>query len=447
MTGSVNYPDILGAITKGVRANAGAVQVALAARPAVPRAGRPFEVILLVQNATDADLEVAAAITLPDMDARKQKARFAVKAGRVTVGVKAAEMGYLVLPVFVAPDAAPAPNYKLSVEVDAKPLTKATRLRAEAGGGAVEVQFVSAALKDKIVGLRALAYSVAKRQGRNAVDLTFDLAPANPGDAPSGEPAAGWVSVCKVSDYKDDRYLLHRYGNILQIKTLPQLKRAAIYEPLVQTTSTRFEAAGYPLKHAEAGLIAKLLTLILEYASPRHTGHGHIAAGIYNADSLISLDPFTLENKPYIPHWMRAYVSAIERDARSADHALPVLTRYIYEDVLRDGVDYAFELIETDSGEDVGSAEERENYREKLIAKLKAKAGLDFSTVYLPLVMGGMIVSDRVMLPKESPSDLLKEVSHALESRIHECEPDDPIFSLSQDILWRTGQKYGIKLS
>jgi len=144
---------------------------------------------------------------------------------------------------------------------------------------------------------------------------------------------------------------------------------------------------------------------------------------------------------------MRGFITFIEKDARAAEHPIPVLTKYIYEDLLRDGMNHAFELVERDSGEEVGSEEERATYREKVIERLKTKQGIDFSTIYLPLIMGGMIITDRIMMPKESPSELLKEVSHALESRSGECEDDDPIFMMTQDILWRTGQKYGIKLS
>ncbi|MBK9747444.1 MAG: hypothetical protein IPO91_11765 [Chloroflexi bacterium] len=445
MAATVNYPDILGAITKGARANIGPAQVALATRPAAPRAGRPFELIIAVQNATDTDLDVTVTLTLPDLDARKQKARFTAKAGRVVAAVKPAEVGYIAVPIMTEANTAPAQGYKLSADVEVKPLGKPQRLRAEQGGGAVETQFVPGALKERIMGLRALNFSAHKRLS-HTFDLTFDLAPGKLGEAVD-DTKSGWVSVCKVSDYTDDRYLLHRYGSLLQIKTLPQLKRTTFYEPLLQATTARFQATGYAAKPAEVGLIAKLLTLILEYASPRHTGHGHIAAGVYNVDALIARDPFTWETKPYIPNWTRAYISYIEKDARAAEAAVPIITKYIFDDLLRDAIDHAFELIEKDTGEDVGAPDERANYREKLLEKLKSKQSIDFSLLYLPLVMGGMIVSDVVMMPNEDPSELFKALSHALEIRMGECAEDDPIFIMSVDILSRTGQKYGIKLS
>jgi len=446
MSNPVNYPDILGVITKNARANFGVAQVALAVRPSTPRAGQPFEVLLLIQNASDVDVEVTATITLPESDARKQKGRFSTKAGRVVASVKPAEVGVVTIPVSVAGDAASAPGYHIVIDLDTHTASKPQRLRADTGGGAVEGQYVSPALKERIMALRALTFSANKRAGRSALELTFDLAPGKLGGAPP-EAHSTWTSICKVSDYLDDRYLLHRYGALLQIKTLPHFKRAELYQPLKQAVMARFGDAGYPLKHAEAGLIAKLLTLILEYATPRFTAHGHVAAGRYNIDTLIARDPFTLENKPFIPFWMRGLIGYSEKDGRVAEHPIPLLTKHVFDDVLRDGIDYGFDLVERDCGEDVGTPEERANYREKLLTRLKSKSGIDFSVAYLPLVMGGMSVTDLVMLPEESPTELLKAVSHALESRANEVEEDDPIFAMTQDLLWRTGQKYGIKLS
>ena len=75
------------------------------------------------------------------------------------------------------------------------------------------------------------------------------------------------------------------------------------------------------------------------------------------------------------------------------------------------------------------------------------KKGQKLFMTGMALVMGGMIVSDVVMMPNEDPSELFKALSHALEIRMGECAEDDPIFIMSVDILSRTGQKYGIKLS
>ena len=45
MADATNYPDVLGFLTGGQRSNFGSAQVALAVRPRIVRAGRPFEVL------------------------------------------------------------------------------------------------------------------------------------------------------------------------------------------------------------------------------------------------------------------------------------------------------------------------------------------------------------------------------------------------------------------
>src|SRR5215468_1697322 len=99
MSDSVNYPDVLGFLTGGQRASFGAAQVALAVRPRLIRAGRPFEVILLVQNASDGAIDVTMTLHLPNIDARRQHDRFLTKTQKLVVTVKGAEVGYVVLPV------------------------------------------------------------------------------------------------------------------------------------------------------------------------------------------------------------------------------------------------------------------------------------------------------------------------------------------------------------
>ena len=64
MADSVNYPDVLGFLSGGQRANFGSAQIALAVRPRIARAGRPFEVLVFVQNASDGAIDVTMTLAL-----------------------------------------------------------------------------------------------------------------------------------------------------------------------------------------------------------------------------------------------------------------------------------------------------------------------------------------------------------------------------------------------
>ena len=106
MIDSVEYPDVLGAVTGGTRVAMGVMQFALALTTDVIAAGRASEAILLVQNASDHKVEIAALLHLPDHDAKRQKGRFISRSARVAVPVQPGEVGYISLPFGVLPDTA-----------------------------------------------------------------------------------------------------------------------------------------------------------------------------------------------------------------------------------------------------------------------------------------------------------------------------------------------------
>jgi hypothetical protein len=107
--------------------------------------------------------------------------------------------------------------------------------------------------------------------------------------------------------------------------------------------------------------------------------------------------------------------------------------------------------VETATGENLGSPEEMEHYADRVIEMLKSGQGdseLDFNRVYLPLIMGGIIVNDQMLTEKEDPAELLKGISHALEARLQTDPNADPtIVDMTGLLLERTGQKYGYRLN
>ncbi len=441
MAEPTNYPDLLGYITGGQRCNIGAAQVAAAVRPRIVHAGRPFEVILLVQSAVEDDIDVTMALRLPGTDAKKQHERFISNMHRLVVTVKGAEVGYIVLPVTTLPDTAISDGYKIGVEVDVRPLGKGERIRTQAGGGDLDLERLTPETRAAVESLKSLTFQTARQ--RSSIDVPVTVMSGTVGKMTDFKP--GWVSVCKLGDYQDSRLLLHRYGGMVQVNTLPKLKRSILFQPLFDTTRTRFAEAGYPLQEAEATAIAKLMTLVLEYATPRYNPHGNIAARGFDVEALIARDPFSFEIPPTFPHWFSGFIGTLERDERAALHPAQVIPRYLYDDLLRDAVDFGFDLVVETTGEDMGSAEERAAYREQLIALLRDKSGLDFSRVYLPLVIGGLLINEQVIVKQENPTELLRAVSATLEARSGELsETDRPLIAMTNDVLARTGQRYGL---
>ncbi len=443
MIDSANYPDILGLITGGERLNLDSVQIAVATRPRFVRAGRPFEILLLVQNAVDTDVDITMTLHMPSVDAKKQKDRFIIQTQRVVVGVKPAEVGYALLTATTLPDVAISDAYQLGVEVSVKMMGKGERIRSASGGGKVPLEHLSTATAEMIEGLQGLTYHTKKRRMGNIIDVPFTLMSGTMGKMTDFAP--GWVSLSRLSNYGDPRYFLHQYSTRLQVETLPNLKRALMLKPLIEATKQRFSESGFPLHDTEAILIGKLMTLILEYASPKKTAHGNMAARLFNIAAMIERDPFDLEKQPYIPHWFRAFMRYAEEDERTFSHPAQLILGYLYEDVIADAMDHAFALVQEVSGENLGDDDDVRKYRERVVTALTEKKGLDFGLVYLPLVMGGMIINEAMLIDAENPADTINQIKKLLQDRIFDSsDADMPIFELASGILARIGQKHGV---
>src|SRR5579864_1635829 len=124
---NTNYPDILGLICQQ-RLSLDVAHVAFGVRPTQVVAGRPFEALLLVQNNVDCEIDVVVQLIVPARDRTGASGRFTTKSDkRIAIGLRAAEVGYVVLPVMVDFQTTPGDGYTLQIEVEVKHATRNPR--------------------------------------------------------------------------------------------------------------------------------------------------------------------------------------------------------------------------------------------------------------------------------------------------------------------------------
>jgi hypothetical protein len=290
-----NFPDILGDITGNQRVNIGLVQVAMAIRQRILRAGRPFEVILLVQNSSDIAIDFVARVRLPERDANGKKGRFVNKVDKLVIGLEPAQVGYLTLPVSSLPDTAVSADYKMALEVKMKPASnnKPRRIRLEAGGGEVDTEHLAEGVVDKIEELKHLNWTAKKVSGMRSTGLEvgFGLMGGTIGKLTDLKP--GWESLWTIANLSDITLLLEKHRAKLLKSVLPTLTPERIFPRAYDTTLANFEEAGFKLSKWEAIVIAKMMTLILLFADPSKLME--LIAGNYNspyAASRISCNSF-----------------------------------------------------------------------------------------------------------------------------------------------------------
>jgi len=444
---STNYPDILGSITGGARYNVNVAQVALGLRPRNVRAGRPFEVILIIQNASDVDIDVTATLQLPAQDAKKKPKRFIAKSERLVVGLRPAEVGYVMLPVNSLPDTAIGEGYKVGVGIDVKAHGKPRRVRANDGGGEVKPEYLSEDTVGKLTDLKKLSYSTNRRGLMGTVvEAPFNILSAQIGQLV--DLKAAWVSLWKMSDHHDDSLLLTQYAEKLQTLVLPKLKRESLYPPLYETTLQRFQQSGYDIRPPEAHYITKLLVYILELAVPDESAHDYLKDPHYDVQLALKRVLRGEQDALTLPAWCKGMLKAIEANPTTAvEQPAVALANTGYEELLRDAMRLGFQMITTSTGEKMGSEQDMQEYADRLIGKLRSdKPTLSFSDVYLPLLMGGVIIYDRAVLKAEKMGEMLTELSRILKSRYAEINADDDmVYHLAEQIVDRALQKFGYR--
>src|ERR1700712_485366 len=96
------YPDVLGAISSGIRVNMGDVlQCAPGIFPSQAYVNQPLELVLLVQNRVDMPVQVAVTLHLPDQDSSGRPMMIVAPARSLTHTLVAGEVGVFRLPMVV----------------------------------------------------------------------------------------------------------------------------------------------------------------------------------------------------------------------------------------------------------------------------------------------------------------------------------------------------------
>ncbi len=436
-----NYPDILGYITGGARYNVNVAQIALAVRPRIVRAGRTFEAILLIQNASDVNVDVTASLQLPRDDAQKKPDRFIIKSERLLVGLRPAEVGYVTLPITSLPDTAVSDAYKLAMTVDVKPLKKPQRIRLPEGGGEVITEYLDNGILDRLSDLKRLTYSTNRRGIVGAtLEASFNVLSSQIGQIVDLRP--DWISLWRMSNYRDDRMLLRQYGDLLRDKVLAHISRAETYQPLLDETLRRFQAAQYDLQPIEAHYITKFLVLLLELGATTEDAYDPLSHERYNVRLHLKKDA----DLSALPAWCRGMLKAIDAAPATADAPVEALCSTVYDELLRDAIQHGFDLIQKMTGEDMGSPDEIRDYTDKLIRRLLKAEALSLADVYLPLVMSGVLAYDRVLQPDETIGDNLKALSDTVKARRSEVDSQTEIvWSMAAQLVDRTLQKYGYR--
>lgn len=414
-----NYPDVLGYITGGQRLNIGPVQTALAVRPHVVCAGSPFEAILLLQNATDADVEVVAELQLPEKDSAGKLKRFFSKNRRLLVALRRGEVGYLAFHVGCLPDTASSSDYVLGIAVTNHVKTRPERIRQPEGGGSFTVEdHLRLAAAEQITGMQRLSFSTQKH-GVLATVIETKFAIMSSQIAHLVDLKPEWVSLWTLDDYQTGAVeLLLRYRLLLLEQVLPNLKRHKLYDPLYAATMTHFNT--FDIQPIEAHFIVKGMIALLERAVAQQVSEHYPGEDVYYVGAHLTQTAPAQYNLLALPAWCEGVLAALNHNERVAPYAGRILGGMAYPYLLKDAAYFALHALYAVFGDALGDESRFQTYIEHLVNALQDPAqGFTFRDVYLPLVLGGVIVSDQIVMPQENAAQSLAELAAMVENRRH----------------------------
>lgn len=413
-TQTPNYPDILGAITGGSRFNIDCIQCALSSRPDSIPAGQAFEAVMIIQNTVDSDVDVRVEVEIPQRDANKKKGVFYNKSSRLLVGLQPAEVGYVTMPISSSPNAAVADGYVVTMKLQVKQLNKnAVKVRSPRGGGVFARATLSEQTQNEMQKLQGLTFSIDTGGKRNQLQDTFEILPR--GIASLRELKPGWVSLWTMRDYLDESLIVKRVQNELA-EILPHLRREVVFKPLLQAVQEHFKQCLYPLHITEAIVITKLLTLVVEQTAEQA--------------------PVSAPSE--IHSWYTQMARLLFQEKRFAQQPVYLVSKHLFTSILHDAILHGFTMVKTVLGEDFGDKDEIEAYAESVVSALISQEPLNFARTYLPLMAGGVIVNNRVTMPREPVQETLHSLSKAMKQREAERTKDNQfIFGMVENLIER----------
>jgi len=433
-----NYPDILGYITDGQQLTIGVVQMAVGVRPPVARVGRPFAVILVLQNMSDANVEVSATLHLPPKDAAGEKGRFGTPNEISSLNLLPAEVGYLVIPVGTRANAAPAKEYTIGVEVVVESTLKPRLIRQTEQSEEINLDYYFSLSEEsiqKLMVLKMLNFSI-KRRGMfsNMLEASFALAPAK--EMPRNDVKAGWFSLWALGTDSDARPLLERYRGTLALNILPGLKSGALYKALFPVTKERFSRA-YHMQNIEIHFITKLMVYILSIAPQPPAVYHYPEEAMYTVMTILKSGWPTDGTPIPLPYWCRGLLHMIGMDEEVLQNPTLAFSGALYDDLLRDAITHGFHIMSVATRREMASEHELKVYTDYLVQIIRRpKQPLSFSHVYVPLVLAGTVVSEDVPLPNEKPLDRVHDLMNVYNKRAEtERTPETEMsFLMAEDV-------------
>lgn len=386
------YPDVLGAITGGVRVNLDTVQFAVGVFPRQAYLNQPIEIIVVLQNVLDQDVDVKIGVQLPVKDKAGNSIHMVTPKKMLERTLSAGEVGVMRIPALATEPTAPGDDYPIRVAVRARARHAGRVMRAPAGGAPPSALAVS---PFKLQVLRDVPYvEHPHSQSPDMVTTHFSVAPRVL-PAPKEALNANYEKLWSAEQMPAERQHIAQKVEEARVMAV-SFTRPHVYAPLVKLVDEHFASNGLPLHPGEARAIAKMITYTLD-------------------DTLVNDPTFQMEDM----RWFQALCQALASDPEIARwEPADIVTRFLFEAAFYDAILVGFSVVRPRVRVNLGDRAERIAYAQKMLGWLGGQVEPDLVYIYLPLALGGLAVNVAVTGDGDNPWQMLDDMREAYRGRV-----------------------------
>ncbi|MEW5958593.1 MAG: hypothetical protein AB1801_12755 [Chloroflexota bacterium] len=403
---AVFLPDIIGEyVNSPERYATDGVQFAGYFEPDTIAPEQIAHLFLFLQNTLGAPVTINFKVNMPHTGGlfRSGRPALTVQEPIFQLRLGPAEAGLLTLPV-TPPPTVKKGEYSLTLELKVLVKGKPNRVRPGKSQSKLSKGFI-----DNPVGLNLVGTLGATYAEKPVKKASFSLAVAGKPTPPERAPRLKHTyQTIWVQDQLDLFNRAVRELNLREVKFKEELSTESLYAMLYAESTVRLADTGLPLRVGEAIILAKILTYSCQYflSSPDR------------------------RNGLLVPIWERA----LEAELNTTD-VIHVIRSVGYYHVLKLAIAISFGLIARTAGRQPWSAEERQAVANHIAESIEAGQELQVDFLYLPLLMAGALISNKLILDGEDPGQTLALLKQASEARAElfadaEMEQANKVFNL-----------------
>jgi len=373
---AIQYPDVMNDLTAAQqRFESGCVQYLAEFEASSCPVGDVAQLVLTLQNTVDAPARLAIRVGRPRLRGklrRKSESWFGIQETALRLTLGAGEVGQVSVPIRVASEALPG-RYTFGVHVESTTHEGAQRARSERKGN--ETQGLKIRYPQGLGISQFVSWGyVAQRTADQSLALVVTEGEAAEGrDQESKDLLPSFVSIW-VPEHWEPVASGRRELNDRRIHIVPELTTPRLFADLIRESKDVFAQVGIQIELGEALFVTKMLTYTVTYL---------LETPAWQECLLVPILAYALS------------------EGLSTVDVRPLISGVGLPHVLELAIALAFSLIEETLGREPWQASEQRALRDLVLQCQSTGASLPVEFLYLPLVLGGLVVAHDVVLEGE----------------------------------------------